>query len=165
MIWSTIIPIFAVLIVPGYVLWRKHEAVKARGSLAQEVDGYLGREDRPEELKLLVYRAFDDSQKHGLPFQIVYYFLFNSKNFDKKSGTALAEFCEKFGKENTREAIALVERLLVVNVRLSPVTYSLVGFLFVTASICRALANSTATSIQMRSLRHKIERSVLAAVH
>jgi len=163
MTWATIAPVLIAVALPAYVLWRKYSAMRARGVLADEVNEYLGNDEHPEELKLLVYRAFDDCQEHTLPLEIIYFFLFKSRASSAKTVHILTE---RFGEDAVTNSINITLRLILVNVRLSPGLYLLLGSVFVGASVCRTVADSASLSLNpLKSLRLRLERSVLAAVH
>jgi len=159
---SVIIPIIISLVIPSYWLWRSFAAINARGLLAGEVDSYLGNEENPEELKLLVYYAFKDSMKNFLVFEILYFFLFNSQKTTVKTFSVLQE---QFGKEKFDETIQIVGKLVVTNIKLSPVSYMLFGLIFIFVGVYRILLDSASSLSFVNSLRAQAEKAILTAVH
>ena len=75
---SVLIPIIFVIVIPAYWLLMLNAAINARANYIDEVDAYLGNDENPEELKLLIYHFFDQSLSHFLPSMALLYFLFLS---------------------------------------------------------------------------------------
>lgn len=122
-------PILIVIAVV-YFLWRRNVAINARGEIAGDVDAYLG-EDHPEELKDLVYHGFKESLNGLVP--VIAGFLYISTIFSKKP-SLLQKLFKKHGKEETKIALKLLFKTILVNVILSPISY-LFFFIMVFSSL------------------------------
>jgi len=102
-----------------YFLWRRNAAVNTRGAIAGEIDAYLG-EDHPEELKNLVYHGFKQSLNGLLPiFAGAAYILSMFSNKEPM----LHQLFKRHGKEETKKAVKLLIKTIMVNIVLSPISY------------------------------------------
>ncbi len=134
---TILIPIFLVIIVPVYWLLRINSAINARSNFSDEVDTYLGDENNPGELKLLVYHFFEECLDNLLPTKAWLYFIFLSNG--KSSKHSLVMLKEKFGVDETEKALKIIYKLMSVNIRLSPVQYILFGLTLLLVSIVSVL--------------------------
>lgn len=132
---------FLVIAFIFYSLWRRYDAIVARGRIADGVDKYLG-EDHPEELKMFVYHAFDRSLNPLIASLSFFRFMFQ---LGKNSPQLLKELRKEHGDKEFQQAFVHVKRAVVVNILLTPVSYLFMLLLIVIISFVKVLLNKAVT--------------------
>jgi len=154
-----IVPAALVAITYWYVM--SLMAINMRNQFSDEIDTYLGDDENPEELKLYVINAFEDSLDHWLPIKFLYFFFLARKNKDKP---ALASRLKSmYGEEHVIKAGKLLGKMLAVNLRLSPIQYltlSLVGINVIFFMVLFHLPG-----IAFQKLSEKTETAIQRAAH
>jgi hypothetical protein len=112
--------IFALLIC-CYIAWRKNAAVNAKIELADEVNKFLGSNFHPENVKLNIYAAWEDSSRYIFMFKFLRAMLASK---GKKTSTY------KEMTDEEKDALLVVLKIVWVNARLMPVTYFLLLICF-----------------------------------
>jgi len=149
------------IIVVAYFLWRRHVAVNAYIAVSSEIDDYLG-ENHPEELKDLVYHGLEHCLKNSVP--LVAIFIYITTMYSKKE-TSIERLFKKHGKVETKKAIKLLFKTIIVNMQLSPVLY-LIYFSIILLSLFMKVVFTIAINpkILFRNTKSKCESSIVTAV-
>lgn len=158
---TILIPIFLTLIIPLYWFSRINSAIDARGNFVDEVDDYLGDENNPEELKLLVYHFFEECLDNFLPTKAWVYFILFPNGKDSKHSLVMLK--EKFGEDKTKKAFKIIYKLMSVSIRLSPVQFILFGLTLLLSSIVSVLFVLPGKAFDRMLL--KTESALYRAVH
>ena len=158
---TVLIPIFLTLIIPMYWLFRVNSAINARNNYSDEVDSYLGDENNPEELKLLIYHFFKECLDSLLPTKAWLYFMLFSNGSDSKH--SLVKLKEKFGEDETKKTFKIIYKLMSVNIRLSPIQYILFGLTLLLVSIMAVLFIFPGKALDRMII--KTESALYRAVH
>ncbi|MCU7798683.1 MAG: hypothetical protein KZQ70_00720 [gamma proteobacterium symbiont of Lucinoma myriamae] len=98
---------------------------------------YLGDEENPEELKLLVYHMFKECMDDFLPTKIMLYYLFIKNN--KDSTHSIRKMKLKFGDEKLNKTTKLIQKMMLVNVVLSPLQVSTYSFVLIFVSVIKSI--------------------------
>jgi len=152
---NTLIPLFVVIVVPTYFLWRYWSALKVRAGAAQDVDLYLGK-DVPEPMKHLVYHAFSESLNVTLPFRIMFSFIYASEHGDnivKKLKTNHGTVCYK-------EMQGILVKTLLVNISRAPLSYLACTSIVVSILIARLISRTLSFNGISKSVQSAVYKTV-----
>ncbi|WEJ62178.1 hypothetical protein [Thiomicrorhabdus lithotrophica] len=135
---ETLVPLLALLI-PIYWMWRTHIAANARVKLMKEVDAFLNPEKQNSEMtKDMVYNAYEDSKNHFLILEMLHFAFFK---IDAESFTARREEFKQIDTAERKKMAEIVTKLMLTNIKLSPITYFVVGVVFLFIVLLVTLAN------------------------
>lgn len=133
-----IAPLFA-LIIPIYWMWRTHVATNARIKLMKDVDAFLNPEKNNSEItKDMVYNAYEDSKNHFLILEMLHFAFFR---IDDDLFMAGKEEFKKIDSGERKKMSEIITKLMLTNLRLSPITYFVVGVAFLFLVLIVTLRN------------------------
>lgn len=143
---TTIIPILIVIVFPAYFIWRYWAALDIREKVAIDVDNYLGQE-KPNDMKHIIYHAFNDCLSIKMPFQIMFNFIFNSK----RGNGALKRLKTESGTEGFKELSSLLVKIFIVNASRYPLSYFSCGVVVFIIALFRVISSSSIFKIKSRA--------------
>lgn len=147
---ESLLPIIAV-IVPVYWLWRRGVATDARIKILDEVDSFLNPEKNNSEMaKEIVYNAYEDSKNNFFVLEILHFILFRVDA--KRFGDSRKEF-DKIPDAERKKMVQIVGKLMMSNIKLSPITYLFVGVIFMLFAFFMTLINHLSPNKIKRSLQ------------
>jgi len=121
---------FLVFVLPVYFLWSYWRGIVKRGEVAGIVDDYLGG-DAPEHMKRIVYHFFVKSISHTFPFHLLVAYFTKSNEADRMVRKINAEH----GTDAARDMNDVLQKLLMVNIACSPLSYAFCAIVLVLVSI------------------------------
>ncbi|WP_394146210.1 hypothetical protein [Vibrio atypicus] len=119
-----------------YILWRFSAAVKAKDSAAAKLDSYL-EGSHAESSKLFAYFMYEECLDPFLLVKFLKFALFSRHAMDSKRVAEVKNEAERdvhefteMPKESKAEFVDVIMSILLVNIKLAPITYAAL-FLFI----------------------------------
>lgn len=129
-----------VIMIPFYWLWRQQVATDARIALLEEINKFLNPKSGNHELtQNIVFNAYEDSRKHFLIFSLFYFVVFKINNEDFNASKQEYRAIDSAQRKKANE---LVGKILLTNVKLSPIAYFSFGLLMLLLSLIVMLKNT-----------------------
>lgn len=129
---------FVCILIPAYWFWRTYKSIKAREAILDKVDSFLGSRNHSKISKHIVYCAFDDSQEHFFVLKLIINTIFVKKEDRKKY-----QDIKKTNKADLEAAAVIIKELLLINIKLSPLTWFVTIFFFLSFAIFKAALTPT----------------------
>lgn len=154
---ESLLPLLAIII-PVYWMWRTHIATNARIKLLKEINNFLDPENNNHEMtQEIVYNAYEDSKNHFFILEMLYYTFFRIEPAQFK---ASKDAFKKLPAEQRKKMTELVVKLMLTNIKLSPVTYFIVGLNFLLLALVMTLRNHLSPSKLKRNIQNLKEKTL-----
>jgi len=143
---------FLVFLCPVYFLWSYRRGIVKRGAVAGIVDDYLGS-DAPEYMKRIVFHFFRKSISHTFPFLMLWAYFTKNEEADRLARKIQAEH----GTTAARDMNEVLQKLLMVNIACSPLSYACCAIVFIVASVV--------VIKPLKVLRSRIQRAFFRVIY